>query len=115
MVWHYSTVYHTVILNTNRRDDTLACLASLAESSYAHHQIIVLDNASTDGTVAFLQDVFPHVHVIANRQNNAQAASKAEQAWQGSVGRGNARHSRRGEARRGSAEHSRRGEARPGR
>lgn len=45
-----------VILNTNRRDDTLECLASLAQSTYSNYEIIVLDNHSSDGSVQAIGD-----------------------------------------------------------
>lgn len=54
----------TVILNTNRRDDTLACLDSLLKNTYENHQVIVLDNASSDGSVEAIQSSFPTVHII---------------------------------------------------
>ncbi len=65
----------TVILNTNRREDTLACLASLACSSYPNHRIIVLDNASSDGSVAAIRDVYPDVRVIELSENLGYAGN----------------------------------------
>ena len=41
----------SVILNTNRRDDTLACIESLRANDYPNQRIIVLDNASSDGSL----------------------------------------------------------------
>ena len=54
----------TIILNTNRRDDTLECLNSLHQSSYPSNKIIVLDNHSTDGSVGAIQAGFPDVQVV---------------------------------------------------
>ncbi|MBE2199059.1 MAG: glycosyltransferase family 2 protein [Anaerolinea sp.] len=65
----------TIILNTNRRQDTLACLASLSESSYPDQQIIVLDNASTDGSVEAIRHQFPEVQVVALRENKGYAGN----------------------------------------
>lgn len=65
----------TVILNTNRREDTLACLASLAASTVANHEIIVLDNASTDGSVEAIQARFPAVQVIPLADNKGYAGN----------------------------------------
>ena len=65
----------TVILNTNRREDTLACLTTLAEGSYAPHHIIVLDNASVDGSVEVIRYRFPAVEVIALEQNLGYAGN----------------------------------------
>ena len=41
----------SVVLNTNHREDTLQCLTSLNQNTYENHKIILLDNASIDGTV----------------------------------------------------------------
>lgn len=65
----------TVILNTNRREDTLACLASLARSSYPANTVIVLDNASTDGSVQAIGAAFPEVQVIALQANLGYAGN----------------------------------------
>lgn len=65
----------TVILNTNRRDDTLACLDSLASSTYANHRVIVLDNASSDGSVSAIRESFPAVEVIQLRENLGYAGN----------------------------------------
>ncbi len=53
-----------VILNTNRRQDTLECLASIKQNSYANKKSIVLDNESTDGSFAAIQEQFPSVQII---------------------------------------------------
>jgi GT2 family glycosyltransferase len=55
---------HVVILNTNRRDDTLACLASLFASSYTNFKVIVLDNRSTDGSAEAIRSAYPAVQVV---------------------------------------------------
>lgn len=59
----------TVILNTNRRADTMACLASLEHCTYANHRIIVLDNASTDGSREAISAAFPAVQLIELTEN----------------------------------------------
>jgi len=65
----------TVILNTNRREDTLACLASLAQSDYANQRVIVLDNASTDGSVPAIQAAWPQVQIIPLTENLGYAGN----------------------------------------
>ncbi|HHJ07273.1 MAG TPA: glycosyltransferase family 2 protein [Anaerolineae bacterium] len=54
----------SVILNTNRREDTLECLASLEQLAYENHKAIVLDNSSTDGSVDAIRASFPAVEII---------------------------------------------------
>lgn len=65
----------TVILNTNRRDDTLACLESLLQSDYPNQQIVVLDNHSTDGSVEAIQATFPQVAIIPLTENLGYAGN----------------------------------------
>ena len=65
----------SVILNTNRREDTLECLDSLAQNSYQNHQIIVLDNASTDGSVEAIRAAFPAVQIIGLTDNRGYAGN----------------------------------------
>ena len=62
-------------MNTNRRDDTLACLASLEEEKYENHKIIVLDNASTDGSVEVIQTQFPNVEILELTENKGYAGN----------------------------------------
>jgi GT2 family glycosyltransferase len=72
---HMQPLVMTVILNTNRRADTLACLESLAHSNYPNHRAIVLDNASTDGSVEAIRAAFPDVTVIALQENRGYAGN----------------------------------------
>jgi GT2 family glycosyltransferase len=65
----------TVISNTNRRADTLACLESLYAGSYARHTILVLDNASTDGSVAAISEHFPQVKIVTLSENLGYAGN----------------------------------------
>ena len=65
----------TVVLNSNRREDTLACLASLHQLTYPTHTIIVLDNASTDGSVEAILASFPSVQIIHLADNRGYAGN----------------------------------------
>jgi GT2 family glycosyltransferase len=65
----------SVILNTNRRADTLECLASLARGTYPAHHVIVLDNASTDGSAEAIRAEFPAVEVVALEENLGYAGN----------------------------------------
>ena len=61
-------VVAAVVLSWNRREDTLACLRSLAAAEPAPH-VIVVDNASTDGTSEAVRREFPAVELIENPEN----------------------------------------------
>src|SRR5690606_36563289 len=53
----------------NYLSDCLRSVAADLRVSRLKGEIWVVDNASTDGTVALLEDLFPQVHVIANQAN----------------------------------------------
>lgn len=66
---------YTIILNTNRRDDTLACLASLEEAGDDNVRVCVLDNASTDGSVEAIRERFPWVELLPLAENLGYAGN----------------------------------------
>lgn len=65
----------SVILNTNRRDDTLECLDSLQRNSYPSHRVILLDNHSTDGSVVAIRESYPEVQIIELVENLGYAGN----------------------------------------
>jgi GT2 family glycosyltransferase len=64
-----------VILNTNRRVDTLACLASLRETTYPNVGVVLLDCMSTDGSVPAISAEFRDVEIIELRENLGYAGN----------------------------------------
>jgi GT2 family glycosyltransferase len=59
-----------VIVSYNSRQDVCACLSSLAASPASiDHEIVVVDNASTDGTPSYVRDHWPGVRVIEAEVN----------------------------------------------
>jgi GT2 family glycosyltransferase len=59
-----------LIVTWNVRAHVLACLRSIEADRYAPRlEVILVDNASEDGTAAAVVDAFPAVRVLANRQN----------------------------------------------
>jgi GT2 family glycosyltransferase len=58
-----------VVLNWNGRDDTLACLASVSRIVHQNLGVIVVDNGSSDGSVAAIRDRHPRVEVIETGRN----------------------------------------------
>jgi GT2 family glycosyltransferase len=65
----------TIILNTNRRDDTLACLDSLKKSTYPNLSAIVLDNSSVDGSVEAISQAYTDVEIIRLTRNLGYAGN----------------------------------------
>lgn len=59
-----------IIVNYNTRELTLQCLQSVFASSTVYgYEVILVDNASTDGLVAETEQRFPQVRIIVNDQN----------------------------------------------
>ncbi|MFN8378014.1 MAG: glycosyltransferase family 2 protein [Anaerolineae bacterium] len=57
-----------VIVNYNTREDLRLCLLALRESTL-QAEIVVVDNASTDGSAAMVRDQFPEVILIEPGRN----------------------------------------------
>jgi GT2 family glycosyltransferase len=64
-----------LIVNCNTRDYLRACLLSLETAcSGVEHEIIVVDNASQDGSAEMVSTLFPRVQLIASSENLGYAA-----------------------------------------
>src|SRR2546426_5793888 len=65
-----ASVISILIVSFNTAPELVACLESLARCAAAlPHEIIVVDNDSSDGSVEAVQKRFPAVQVIANQEN----------------------------------------------
>lgn len=64
-----------IIVSWNTRDILRDCLTSIAKQTHKTHEVIVVDNASTDGTAAMAQSEFPDVKLILNDENKGFAAA----------------------------------------
>lgn len=60
---------YIIVLNWNGLPDTLACLRSLSNIRYENYRVCVVDNASTDASVATIRSEFPQVEIIENERN----------------------------------------------
>lgn len=60
-----------IVVNWNGRAYLPGCLGSLPRSA----EVIVVDNASTDGSAAFVRDEYPYAIIIANKRNVGFAAA----------------------------------------
>lgn len=61
------------LLNYNGRKHLETYLPSVLNVTYPNHSIWVIDNASTDDSVAFLQQHFPQVKLVVNPMNGGFA------------------------------------------
>ncbi len=65
-----------IIVNYNTRQLLLNCLKSIYEQTQEiTFEVIVVDNASVDGSVEAVTQAFPQVHLMANRKNLGFAAA----------------------------------------
>ena len=58
-----------IIVSYETREETLDCVGALLEHAPPTIEILVVDNASRDGTVGALQAVHPNVRVLEQREN----------------------------------------------
>ena len=64
---------HIIVLNWNRRDDTIACVESLRAARLDGAAVMVVDNGSRDGSVAALRARFPDLRVVELPANRGYA------------------------------------------
>src|SRR5215475_5686272 len=69
-----STPVTIAILNYQRRDALRRALEAARAQRYAPLELLVVDNASTDGAQEMVRDEFPDVHLVALPENIAAAA-----------------------------------------
>lgn len=63
-----------VTLNWNRPEDTLVCLESAAAQTYSHTRLVVVDNGSSDDSVARISAGCPSAVMVCNSRNLGFAA-----------------------------------------
>lgn len=68
-----SPILSIIVISYNTRDMTLACLRSVVAETRTPHELIVLDNASADGSAAAIASEFPGVTLLAEAENHGFA------------------------------------------
>lgn len=64
-----TALVYVVVLNWNGWRDTIACIASLQKQDYQNLNLLVVDNGSTDESVAHIERVIPEVELIKTGAN----------------------------------------------
>ena len=77
-----------LIVSYNTRELLDGCLTSVISmlNLGSDHEVVVVDNASADGSAAMVRSAFPQVRLLANEQNRGFSAG-SNQAIQSSSGR----------------------------
>ena len=58
-----------LVLNWNGKHLLDACLTPLMQQTYTTYDVMLIDNASHDGSVAFVREQFPEVEIVQNSRN----------------------------------------------
>lgn len=58
-----------IVLNWNGKHDTIECIKSLQKLDYQNYDIVIVDNASTDNSVADIEKIFSGITFIKNDKN----------------------------------------------
>ncbi len=60
---------YIIILNYNGRHFIQDCLSSIFSNGYGNLKVLFVDNASADGSVAYVREHFPQAEILANSEN----------------------------------------------
>jgi len=58
-----------IVLNWNGGKFISTCIQSVLDQTYREIELVVVDNASTDGSVDLIKRNFPHIRLIENPTN----------------------------------------------
>jgi len=58
-----------IILTYNNKSEYFACLESLKKLDYPNFEVLIIDNASKDGTASLIKKDFPFFKLIENKRN----------------------------------------------
>lgn len=58
-----------VVLNWNGKQHLDTCFTSIQQQTYRNFECLLVDNGSSDGSVAFVREKFPWVKIIALKEN----------------------------------------------
>ena len=61
------------ISNRNSREHLEYCLPTLAQTTYSNYDVVLVDNASTDDSIAYVERKFPGIVLIKNAEDRGWA------------------------------------------
>lgn len=60
---------YLIVLNWNDKEISKKCLSSIEKVSYSNYKVLIVDNNSQDGSVAFFKEYFPQYDILALDKN----------------------------------------------
>ena len=63
-----------IVLTFNAREFVERCLTAVFHQTYVNFEVIVVDNASSDGTADFVSERFPQAHLVRSQRNDGYGA-----------------------------------------
>lgn len=79
------TKFSAVITNFNKAEYLSAAIESVLNQSYPAHELIVVDDASTDGSISIIEKYLPKIKLIKNTTNKGVSAAR-NAGWDASSG-----------------------------
>ena len=58
-----------IVVNWNGKEHLEGCFTSLKKQTYDSLELLLVDNASVDGSVGYVEGCFPMVNVLVNPEN----------------------------------------------
>jgi hypothetical protein len=65
-----------IVLSFNKREHTLRCLDSVRRLRYQPREVVVVDNASSDGSAEAVAAAYPEVHLLRSPVNQGAAGGR---------------------------------------
>lgn len=76
-----SPIVHIIVVSYNGKENLKFSLPSLINQEYENFKIFIADNNSTDGTKEWLEENFPEVYFLNQKQNIGMAAMNEVLTW----------------------------------
>jgi GT2 family glycosyltransferase len=64
-----------ILVNTNELHHLKPCLHSIFQQTYPNFEVLLVDNASTDGSLEYVREAYPSVKIIQNTTNLGYAGA----------------------------------------
>jgi GT2 family glycosyltransferase len=70
-----SPLVSIIIVNTNEKGHLIKCLPAVMNQTYPNYEVVLVDNASSDGSVEYVEQDFPTVRIVRSPSNLGYAGA----------------------------------------